>query len=107
MNEVKVRAGFVGFGEVNTPREFIVGRCATAAAELRKRGVELVETAPVCDDPAGENAERAIRERMSLQSNEPGKMLMPSALMAAMSNAIPARMSGDVMRPARRRIPLS
>ena len=62
MNEVKVRAGFVGFGEVNTPREFIVGRCKTAAAELRKRGVELVETAPVCDDPAGENAERAIRE---------------------------------------------
>ena len=62
MNEVKVRAGFVGFGEVNTPREFIVDRCRQAAEELRKRGVELVETAPVCDDPAGENAARAIRE---------------------------------------------
>jgi len=63
MNEVvKVRAGFVGFGEVNTPREFIVGRCRQAADELRKRGVELVETAPVCDDPAGENAARAVRE---------------------------------------------
>ena len=24
--EFKIRAGFVGFGEVNTPREFIVGR---------------------------------------------------------------------------------
>ena len=59
---LKVRAGFVGFGEVNTPREFIVNRCQTAAAELRKRGVELVETAPVSDDPAGENADRAIRE---------------------------------------------
>ena len=35
MNEVKIRAGFVGFGEVNTPREFIVGRCSAAAAELR------------------------------------------------------------------------
>ncbi len=62
MNEVKVRAGFVGFGEVNTPREFIVGRCAKAADELRKRGVELVETSPVSDDPEGKNAERAIRE---------------------------------------------
>ena len=62
MNEVKVRAGFVGFGEVNTPREFIVGRCAKAADELRKRGVELMETSPVCDDPAGENVGRAIRE---------------------------------------------
>ena len=62
MNDIVVRAGFVGFGEVNTPREFIVNRCKTAAAELRKRGVELVETAPVSDDPAGENAARAVRE---------------------------------------------
>ena len=63
----QVRAGFVGFGEVNTPREFIVSRCRTAADELKKRGIELVETAPVCDDPAGENAARAVRE---LQSGE-------------------------------------
>ena len=60
--KTKVRAGFVGFGEVNTPREFIVGRCSQAAEELRKRGIELVETAPVSDDPAGENAARAVRE---------------------------------------------
>ena len=51
--EWKIRAGFVGFGEVNTPREFIDGRCRTAADELKKRGVELVETAPVSDDPEG------------------------------------------------------
>lgn len=59
---LKVRAGFVGFGEVNTPREFIDPRCAAAAEELQKRGVELVITAPVSDDPAGENAARAVRE---------------------------------------------
>ena len=41
--EWKIRAGFVGFGEVNTPREFIDGRCRTAADELKKRGVELVD----------------------------------------------------------------
>ena len=39
MNEVKIRAGFVGFGEVNTPREFIVDRCRRAAEELRSRGI--------------------------------------------------------------------
>ena len=60
--EFKIRAGFVGFGEVNTPREFIDTRCKTAADELRKRGVELWETAPVSDDPAGLQAERAISE---------------------------------------------
>lgn len=60
--EWKIRAGFVGFGEVNTPREFIDGRCKTAADELRKRGVELVETAPVSDDPAGSQAQRAVEE---------------------------------------------
>ena len=60
--EWKIRAGFVGFGEVNTPREFIDGRCRTAADELKKRGVELVETAPVSDDPEGTQAQRAVEE---------------------------------------------
>ena len=60
--EWKIRAGFVGFGEVNTPREFIDGRCRNAADELKKRGVELVETAPVSDNPAGEQARRAVAE---------------------------------------------
>lgn len=60
--KIRVRAGFVGFGEVNTPREFIAGRCREAAEELRKRGIELVETAPVSDDPAGKNAARAVHE---------------------------------------------
>ena len=56
------RAGFVGFGEVNTPRQFIDSRVALAADELRKRGIELVSTAPVSDDPAGEQAARAVAE---------------------------------------------
>jgi len=58
----KIRAGFVGFGEVNTPREFIDQRCAAAAALLEKQGVELVQTAPVSDDPDGEQSARAVRE---------------------------------------------
>lgn len=58
----KIRAGFVGFGEVNTPREFIDGRCAAAAELLRARGMELVYAAPVADDPAGAQAARAREE---------------------------------------------
>lgn len=58
----KVRAGFVGFGEINTPRDLIVGRCAQAAESLRKAGLEIFETAPVCDDPPGQEAARARNE---------------------------------------------
>ena len=57
-----IRAGFVGFGEVNTPREFIDNRCQSAMEELQKRGVEIFATAPVSDDPAGEQAARAVKE---------------------------------------------
>ena len=59
---MKIKAGFVGFGEVNTPREFIDGRVAEAAVQLEKRGVELVKAAPVSDDPEGKQAARAVQE---------------------------------------------
>ena len=63
MNEIrKIKAGFVGFGEVNTPKEFIVKRCAAAAKMLEQRGIELIKTASVSDDPEGGNAVRAVRE---------------------------------------------
>ena len=62
MKKLNIRAGFVGFGEVNTPREFIDNRCRTAMEELQKRGVEVFAAAPVSDDPAGEQAARAVKE---------------------------------------------
>ncbi len=62
MISASIRAGFVGFGEVNTPREIVERKCAAAARLLRKHGVELVAAAPVSDDPAGADAERACRE---------------------------------------------
>ena len=58
----KIKAGFVGFGEINTPKELIVNRCAAAAKSLKKAGVEIFETAPVCDDPQGKEAARARAE---------------------------------------------
>lgn len=63
MSEIrKIRAGFVGFGEVNTPREFIDKRCTAAAKLLEKEGVELVKTDPVSDDPQGKAVARARAE---------------------------------------------
>ena len=38
----KIRAGFVGFGEVNTPREIIERKCAEARRLLEAEGLELV-----------------------------------------------------------------
>ncbi len=58
----KPRAGFVGFGEVNTPRELIDEKCEEAALVLEKEGIELFKTAPVSDDAAGKQAERAVCE---------------------------------------------
>ncbi len=60
--ERKAKAGFVGFGEVNTPRELIVNRCAAAARMLEEKGLELFVTAPVCDDPHGNEVARATSE---------------------------------------------
>jgi L-arabinose isomerase len=58
----KIKAGFVGFGEVNTPREFINKRCDIAAGLLKDAGLELFITAPVSDDPQGKEAARAVAD---------------------------------------------
>jgi L-fucose isomerase-like protein len=58
----KIRAGFVGFGEVNTPREFIDNRCQAVVDKLESAGLSLIKTAPVADDPAGTQAARAVNE---------------------------------------------
>ncbi len=58
----KVKAGFVGFGEVNTPREIIEKKCAEAEKLLEGRDIELLSTPPVSDDPKGKQAERAVRD---------------------------------------------
>jgi L-arabinose isomerase len=58
----KIQAGFVGFGEVNTPAEIIKKKAGEAEKLLRDLGLELVRTDPVSDDPEGREAERAVRE---------------------------------------------
>jgi len=58
----RLKAGFVGFGEVNTPKEVIERKCREAAAELKKIGLDLLETPPVSDDPEGKDCSRAVGE---------------------------------------------
>ena len=58
----KLRLGFVGFGEVNTPREVIERKCQGARAALEERGIDLVYTDPVNDAPDGEQLARARAE---------------------------------------------
>ncbi len=60
-----VRVGFVGFGEVNTPREYIENRSEAAAQALRDAGLDVCSVAPVADDPEGAQAERAANELAS------------------------------------------
>ncbi len=55
----KIKAGFVGFGEVNTPREIIERKCAEARRLLETAGLEMIATEPVRDDPAGQDVARA------------------------------------------------
>ncbi len=58
----KPKAGFVGFGEVNTPRDLIEKKCESAAQLLEEAGLELVKTSPVSDDQEGREAARAAAE---------------------------------------------
>jgi L-fucose isomerase-like protein len=58
----KVKAGFVGFGEVNSPRDLIERKVESARKALEAQGVDLVYTAPVSDDPRGEDESRARSE---------------------------------------------
>lgn len=63
MKQLKpVRAAFVAFGEVNTPREFIETRSEAAAKKLQDAGLDLVKIAPVSDDRDGLEACRARTE---------------------------------------------
>ena len=56
------KTAFIGFGEVNTPKEIIIKKCAEAAERLEKNGLELIRVFPVTDD----YEETAIRSAVSV-----------------------------------------
>jgi L-fucose isomerase-like protein len=62
MNLRSIKAGFVGFGEINSPQELIQKKCLRARQALEERGIELVHTQPVRDDPEGADEARARTE---------------------------------------------
>ena len=60
-----VKAAFVGFGEVNTPREIIVNKCKAAEAALIREGLDLaVSVYPVTDDYEEKDI-KAAKEKLS------------------------------------------
>lgn len=61
-----MKAGFVGFGEINTPAEIIVRKCAAAEAALKKEGISLVSVYPVTDD----YEENDIRHALSVLKSD-------------------------------------
>jgi L-fucose isomerase-like protein len=57
-----IKAGFVGFGEVNSPRDLIEAKVSAARQALLDRGLELVDTPPVSDDSERRDEMRALRD---------------------------------------------
>jgi L-fucose isomerase-like protein len=62
MQNPVIRAGFVGFGEVNSPRDLIEAKVATARLALLDRGLELMDTPYVSDDPERCDETRALQD---------------------------------------------
>lgn len=85
-----IKAGFVGFGEVNSPRDLIERKVARAREALEDLGLELVTTGPVSDDPAGQDEARA-REDLALQDFD--------LLIVCLAGWIPSHTVIDVISP--------
>ncbi|MGD0610268.1 MAG: hypothetical protein ABSB41_02045 [Anaerolineales bacterium] len=90
MNLPPLTAGFVGFGEVNSPRDWIDRKCLAARQALESRGVHLVATAPVNDDTDGSNEARA-REELSHKDFD--------VLVVCLAGWIPSHSVIDVIMP--------
>lgn len=86
----KIQAGFVGFGEVNTPRDLINQKVGRAREELERLGLKLVTTDPVSDDPAGLDEARA-REELALRDFD--------LLIVCLAGWIPSHTVIDVISP--------
>lgn len=57
-----MKAGFVGFGEVNSPKGTIDEKCSIAKKEVESIGIQLVTTETVTDDPKGIDVKRAVED---------------------------------------------
>lgn len=53
---------FVGFGEINSPRDLIDAKCAEALEQVNTFGFNVVTTKTVSDDPENVDVQRAIND---------------------------------------------
>lgn len=93
MQSRPLRAGFVGFGEVNSPRDLIVRKCDLARRALEDQGIEVVATPPVSDDPVGADEARAVRDLAAADFD---------LLVVCLAGWIPSHSVIDVIDPLRR-----
>ncbi len=56
------RVAFVGFGEINSPKDLIDAKCVEALEQIKSLGIEVVTTDTVTDDPENIDVERAKRD---------------------------------------------
>ncbi len=56
------KIAFVGFGEINSPRELIAFKCRQALNEIKSLGADVVTTDVVTDDAEGRDVQRAISD---------------------------------------------
>ena len=54
------KVAFLGFGEVNTPVDVIVRKCAAAEAALKEEGLDLVSVYPIADDYEEKDVAKAV-----------------------------------------------
>ena len=59
------KVAFVGFGEINSPKELIDAKCAEALEQVKSLGFDVLTTETVTDDPENVDVERAIRDLSS------------------------------------------
>ena len=57
-----MKVAFVGFGEINSPKDLIDAKCAEALKQVKSLGLDVLTTETVTDDPGNTDVERAIKD---------------------------------------------
>jgi L-fucose isomerase-like protein len=60
MNYYAIKAAFVGFGEINSPKQLIDHKCQEALKEVKSLGFQVITTDTVTDDPGVADVRRAL-----------------------------------------------
>lgn len=61
------KVAFIGFGEINSPKDLIDAKCAEALEQVKSLGFDVLTTETVTDDPGNIDVERAIKDLSSVE----------------------------------------